>query len=190
MEAAFQFDDIDALLLVDASNAFNSLNRGVALRNILYLCPSFARILINTYRSDVRMFINGQTIVSSEGTTQRDPLPMSMYAFATLPFINHLAHPAIVQSWYADDASAAGCLQALCEWWDTFVSIGPSYGYFQNATKTWLLVKQDLSQDAGTIFQDTQISITTDGRPVLGSPIGSREYVEKYVTDKISELGD
>ena len=102
MRAAFQSDDIDALLLVDASNAFNSLNRGVALRNILYLCPSFARILINTYRSDVRMFINGQTIVSSEGTTQGDPLPMSMYALATLPLINHLAHPAIIQSWYAD----------------------------------------------------------------------------------------
>ena len=187
MGAAFQFVDLDALLLVDASNAFNSLNRGVALRNILYLCHSFARILINTYRSDVRMFINGQTIVSSEGTTQCDPLPMSMYALATLPFINHLPHPAIVQSWYANDASAAGCLQALCEWVDTFVSIGPSYGYFQNATKTCLLVKQDLSQDARTIFQDTQISITTDGRPVLGSPIGSREYVKKYVTDKVSE---
>ena len=61
------------------------------------------------------------------------------------------------------DASAAGCLQALHEWWDTLVSIGPSYGYFPNATKTWLLVKQDLSQDVRTIFQDTQISITTDG---------------------------
>ena len=122
------------------------------------------------------MFINGQTIVSSEGMTQDDPLAISMYALATLPLINHLAHPAIVQSWYADDASAAGCLQALREWWDTLVSIGPSYGYFPNATKTWLLVKQDLSQDARTIFQDTQISITTDGRPVLGSPIGTREY--------------
>ena len=34
VHAAFSNDDVDAVLLVDASNAFNSLNRDVALHNI------------------------------------------------------------------------------------------------------------------------------------------------------------
>ena len=45
----FKKEETEALLLVDASNAFNSLNRQTALLNIQRLCPSLATILINTY---------------------------------------------------------------------------------------------------------------------------------------------
>ena len=69
----------EALLLVDAENAFNSLNRETALRNVLHLCPSLGRILVNTYREKVSMFIDGEVIHSLEGTTKGDPLAMAMY---------------------------------------------------------------------------------------------------------------
>ena len=45
------FKESEAVLLVDARNAFNSLNRLVALHNIKTICPDFATILINCYRS-------------------------------------------------------------------------------------------------------------------------------------------
>ena len=51
VRSAFLQEDTEAILLADASNAFNSLNRAVALHNIRQICPSFAPILINTYRS-------------------------------------------------------------------------------------------------------------------------------------------
>ena len=51
VRSSFDLDDTEGVLLLDASNAFNSLNRAVALQNICQLCPSFAPILINTYRS-------------------------------------------------------------------------------------------------------------------------------------------
>ena len=57
-------DDVNhGVLLVDACNAFNSLNRMVALHNISQLCPSFARVLINTYRDPVSMFIGNDCIL-------------------------------------------------------------------------------------------------------------------------------
>jgi len=49
MRAVFDSSDTEAVLQVDASNAFNCLNRQATLRNISVLCPSFARILINSY---------------------------------------------------------------------------------------------------------------------------------------------
>ena len=66
--------------MVDASNAFNLLNRIVALHNIHQLCPSFAPILINTYRSAATLYIADDTLLSEEGTTQGDPLAIPMYA--------------------------------------------------------------------------------------------------------------
>ena len=47
----FQESNTEAALLVDASNAFNSLNRMTALHNVRHLCPSFSTILINSYRA-------------------------------------------------------------------------------------------------------------------------------------------
>ena len=65
----FSHDDCDAILLVDASNAFNSLNRIVALHNICQLCPPISTLLINTYHSSACLFISGDTLMSEEGTT-------------------------------------------------------------------------------------------------------------------------
>ena len=50
MRELFGMEENDAVILVDATNAFNCLNRKVALHNIQYTCPPLAIILINTYR--------------------------------------------------------------------------------------------------------------------------------------------
>jgi len=138
MRKVFDSSDAEAALQVNATNAFNRLNRQVALRNISILNPSFARILINTYREDSKLYIDVNFILSQEGTTQGDPLAMPMYALGIVPLIQKLAGIDVSQMWYADDASAGGSLQSLCAWWD---HLGPDYGYFPNAVKTCLIVK-------------------------------------------------
>ena len=37
--------------MIDADNAFNRLNRTVAMLNIRYTCPAYAKVLINCYRA-------------------------------------------------------------------------------------------------------------------------------------------
>ena len=107
----------NAILLVDASNAFNILNRKVALLNIQKKCPPLAKVLINTYRHSPQLFIDGEVLLSQEGTNQGDPLAMAMYATATLPLIHRLDHQT-KQVWYADDAVAGGKLHHLHNWWN------------------------------------------------------------------------
>ena len=49
MRESFSSESTEAVLLVDASNAFNSFNREAALLNIMHVCPALAIVLINTY---------------------------------------------------------------------------------------------------------------------------------------------
>ena len=182
----FSNESTEAILFVDASNAFNSLNRQAALHNIRHLCPSIATILINTYRDRTDLFVEGSSLLSQEGTTQGDPLAMPMYALATIPLIHSLPDN-VQQAWYADDASAAGQLKDLQIWWDALVSSGSDYGYHANATKTWLVTKPQHLQAATSAFSGTKVNITAEGRPYLGTAIGTKEYCDQFVEERVTK---
>ena len=114
----FEADETDAALLIDASNAFNSLNRAAALHNVRVICPAIAIYAINTYRAPARLFVvGGKELESSEGTTQGDPLAMSLYAVSLQPLITRLTIASSVkQCWLADDATGFGSLDGLKKW--------------------------------------------------------------------------
>ena len=79
MKEIMSSDETQAVLLVDASNAFNTINRQAALHNIGVICPSISTVLNNTYQIPVRLLVTGGgEIESSEGITQGDPLAMAM----------------------------------------------------------------------------------------------------------------
>ena len=184
-KSAFDSEENEAALLVDATNAFNSLNRQVALQNIRRLCPSIATILVNTYRNPIDLYVDGDILLSQEGTTQGDPLAMPMYALATIPLIKKLTD--CKQVWYADDSAAIGEIVQLRCWWDKLSVCGPGFGYFPNPSKTWLVTKPEHLETASTVFSDAGINITTDGRPYLGGAIGSLEYINQFVKAKVEE---
>ena len=168
----FQDSETEAVLLVDANNAFNLLHRKGALHNIsIILCPSIAQILINTYRAPVRQFVTGSgEILSMEGTTQGDPLAMAMYTLAVTPLIDQLKASCqeVRQVWYADDATGASTVRGLRLWWKELADRGPSFGYNPNASKTYLIVEQEHVELAKTEFADTDVAITTCGKRHLG----------------------
>ena len=62
--------DTGTVLLTDAENAFNSINRKVMLHNLKFICPIIATYIINSYATPSRLFIVvGGEIISSEGAT-------------------------------------------------------------------------------------------------------------------------
>ena len=58
MATQFKDEKTQVMLLVDASNAFNSLNRPAALLAIKHRCPPFYRYLQNTYQVPTRQYIS------------------------------------------------------------------------------------------------------------------------------------
>ena len=129
----FEEEETDALLLVDAKNAFNSINRRVLLHNISYLCPAMATYVINCYRNPSRLFVQGGLeIASTEGTTQGDPMAMPSYAIGILPLLDviNTSNEPVNHAAFADDLGGAGRLERLRSWWGKIISRGPSLGYF------------------------------------------------------------
>ena len=102
----FQQEETEAVMLIDVSNAFNSINRKAFLHNVKVICPSIATFTNNCYCSPARLFVVGGTeIQSAEGTTQGDPIAGLVYAIAIIPLI--LRTVADLQE-NASDTKAAG----------------------------------------------------------------------------------
>jgi len=107
MHSLFQSSNTQAVLLVDASNAFNSLYHHASLHNLHYICPPLAITVSIVHGKASSLFIDNQSLLSKKRTTQGDPLAMAMYALSTTPLIHRLAGP-VTQMWFADDAAAGG----------------------------------------------------------------------------------
>ena len=68
MQEIFQEEGTDGILLIDASNAFNCLNRKVALHNVRILCPAISTYVINTYRYYSTLYVTGgEKLLSMDG---------------------------------------------------------------------------------------------------------------------------
>ena len=88
MRIKYRDQSAEAVLLVDALNAFKSINWNVFLHNVEVICPSIKRYVKNCYSVNSGLFIIGAGEVQSmEGTRQGDPAAMEIYAIAIIPFI-------------------------------------------------------------------------------------------------------
>ena len=177
------------VLLVDASNAFNSLNRNALFWNVRVLWPRCSRFFFNTYRGWAPLIVRGtdEFLFSREGVTQGDPLSMFLYAVGTLPLIQSLKNPsAWTQVWYADDASACGELTSIRRWFDLLLQQGPSYGYFPNATKSYVVVHPSSVAFAKSVFGSLGVHVVTSHR-FLGGFLGDVPARNSFVQAKVDQ---
>jgi len=190
MRTLYESEDTDAVLLIDAANAFNSINRAAMLKNIERICPAAYLYAYNCYATHARLFVlGGKEIRSMEGTTQGDPPSMAFYAIGLLPLIWCLAEsndPA-KQVAYADDLTGGGKLSQLKRWLDAIVENGPRMGYNAEPTKSWLIVKEEKQNEAEAIFQNSGVNITTHGKKHLGAAIGSIDHRHEFVTGLVDK---
>ena len=72
--------------------------------------------------------------------------------------------------------------QIMVEWAGWLWSF---FGYHPNASKTYLVVKQEHEDSAREVFADTDVRITTHGKRHLGATLDSKTFTEEYVNDKV-----
>ena len=112
---------------------------------------------------------------------------MVIYAIGTLPLIHHLDICLASQVWYADDAAACGSICFLREWWNELCTVGPSFGYHPNPSKSWLILKPEFADLTSSVIDDVKLNYNTDGHKYLGSAIGSEDFITKFIKEKVSE---
>ena len=191
MRDIFESEDTEGVLLVDASNAFNTISRPAMLWNCRVLWPRCSRFLFNVYRGFSVIVFRGVTpnavriLFSREGTTQGCPLAMLAYAIGILPLIRLLKDPSQhIQSWYADDSACSGFLRCIRNWFDRLLAEGPSYGYFAEPSKSTLVVKEENMEEARILFADLQVNIVLASR-FLGGCVGDKDGVQQFVRSRV-----
>ena len=117
MQDVFANEGTEAVLLIDAENAFNSINRKVMPQHLNFICPVITKYITNCYITSTRLFvIGGGEILSKEGTTQDDPKAEGECALGILPLIHFLLecisinHLIAKEAAFADDFTVAGKL--------------------------------------------------------------------------------
>ena len=180
----------EAVILVNADNAFNRMNRSVALNYIQFTCPEIATYIINTYRKTAPLFVSGavQPLLSEEGVIML-LYNMGYYACSMLPLIKKLVlredkteYEKLLQLWYAD----GGKLRDMLKWWSMLCETGPLYGYLPKHLKSWVIVKPQFYEKSKEMFPDIQV--TSMGHKYWGSCIGREERKDKFVEGKAQEL--
>lgn len=167
MYDVYHLQEIDGVILVDASKIFNSLNRQEALRYIQHRCPSIATFLINTHHTDIDLFIDRETIHSQKGTAQSE-------CYYHCPTNTPCSH-----------------------WWQTTGSENLVGQYYTFESKLWPLFKcfEGIAscQTASTVksqkrFEGIGVSVTADGRHYLDAALCTDPFMKNYVREKVVAL--
>ena len=190
MREIYEDSNCEAILLVDARNAFNTLKRKEMLHNIGIICPVISTYVENTYEDPARLILpQGNELTSSEGTTQGDPTAMAIYALGLSVLQRKLSYQQtnVKNVTYADDKVGAGKIKDLKNWWCLLTSHGPPIGYHPNPSKSCLIVKPEKIEEAREIFNGTEVRIESEGEKHLGAVIGSTNFKEKFSKNMIRE---
>ena len=65
---------------------------------------------------------------------------------------------------------------------------GINIGYYVNTSKSWLILKDpERLNEAETIFADTAIKVTIEGKRHLGEALGNDNFRRDYATEKVTK---
>ena len=170
LRSQYEKPDNESVILQYAKNAFNCLNRNLAVENIKRICPALNFVVQNSYSAPSDFYVAGKTLQSVEGTTQGDPIAMAMYGVATLSLLMLVQNTHVSQKWYVDDGSAVGHLEDLLLFFKQLTEHGGYFGYSENQ----LRVKEASKIKALRLFEGTAVDIV-DGCRDPGSVIGNEK---------------
>ena len=178
-------------LLLDFSNAFNSVHRGKMFEEVRAHIPSMAAWLECCYGAQPLLHFGNFTILSSCGVQQGDPLGPLAFALALHPIVERIKREVpslLINAWYLDDGTLVGHADDLRAALAIVEEDGPARGLRLNRGKSLLYMPEDTIFDHNPLPSD--IPISTEGFVLLGTPIGPPTYCEEIMLKRVRKLQD
>ena len=176
-------------LLLDFSNAFNSVDRGSMFREVRDRIPSMAAWIESCYMAQPFLRLGEHTILSRCGVQQGDPLGPLGFALTLQPIIEKIKEDVpnlLINAWYLDDGTLCGSASDLCAALAIIEEDGPARGLHLNRAKSLLHIPVSDPLNHNPLPAD--IPSTRGGFDLLGSPIGPASDCESTVLKKVQEI--
>lgn len=177
------------LFKVDKKNAFNTVDRSAVLASVSAKIPGLLPWARWCYGESTTLFFDGELIQSAQGVQQGDPLGPLLYSLAVADMIEELNSLGLVGNWwYLDDGVLAGDSSTVRRALDVLRRRAPSLGLQLNLSKCELV---HFGPSPPLHFADVACKRLHQDFDVLGTPVGSDQFVAEYVRKKvISKLQD
>ncbi|KAL0222104.1 hypothetical protein RCL1_001958 [Eukaryota sp. TZLM3-RCL] len=178
----------NAALMLDFSNAFNSVTRSSIL-NALNASPLSAVVpyFFTLYRNSSNLLFNKYTVLSSSGVKQGDPLGPLLFCLAVnqiiVKFQEKFSDFKIVG--YMDDLTLVGEPTEMEEAMAYFGSLAKEIGLFLNAKKCLIIVRNDSTKLFYEEVEVPSINFNEDAVRLLGSFIGNSSKVQSLLEKQL-----
>eukprot|EP00978_Attheya_sp_CCMP212_P007142 scaffold16612_cov35-Attheya_sp.AAC.3 len=87
---------------------------------------------------------------------------------------------------YTDDAGAGGTFDRIKVYFENLEEYGPKYGYFPDASKSILIVREHNVERAKEYFEEINFTIKS-GYRYLGGFVGARAEMKEWIGEKADE---
>ena len=178
------------ILQLDLENAYNNVDRSHFLAETRKRFPTLSSWAEVSYGTPSHLFFRGHRLTSSVGTKQGDPAAGILFGAGLQPIIEkiNLNVPDLVANqWIMDDVTLIGRLVDLKKVVDIISTDGPNMGFFLNKAKSSIWVGHHFADNS----DPTGLGIPKAdprGIQLLGSPIGTDEFMQEVVQERISEI--
>ena len=182
-------DDRCWTLLLDFSNAFNSINREAMFVEFRRRLPGLSAWIEYCYSGQPLLHLGKDVIHSCSGVQQGDPLGPLGFALTLHPIIERIkaeVQSTTMNAWYLDDGTIMGPPDALTSALHIVERDGPSLGLNLNRAKSLLFVPSQCDASQSPLPPD--IPIRRDGLCLLGCPIGPPSTCEEVLQARIHKI--
>ena len=176
-------------LLLDFSNAFNSVNREAMFTQFRKHIPGLSAWMESCYSGQPLLLLGEDIIHSCSGVQQGDPLGPLGFAL-TLHLLAKKVKAEVpdlaLNIWYLDDGTLMGSPDDLAAALDIVEKEGPSLGLHLNRSKSLLYIPKEEDESLSPLPSD--IPTTRDGFTLLGCPIGPPSYCEGVFQTRLERV--
>ena len=177
------------VLLVDFSNAFNTIDRAAMFRETRSRIPTLAAWMECCYGNQPLLLLGHETISSCSGVQQGDPLGPLGFALTLQPILEKIKAEVpdlLLNSWYLDDGTLCGSPSDLAAALHIIEAEGPPLGLHPNRAKSLLFVPP--GADASINPLPSSIPISQTGFTLLGCPLGPPSYCEEVFQRRVDKV--